>query len=143
MPDYEKPRMTADELISECHRQGVSLVPALDYEGPDDVLVGGLEDRLREHKSDVIRALVGSAGTDARVGSTCLDWRFEWLREAGMLALRWRDATDAEVKALLRELLAETPTTLAEWLRLGAMIRDTEFDLRWAGKLPQIPNFGP
>jgi hypothetical protein len=55
----------------------------------------------------------------------------------------WRDATDAKVKALLRELLTETPTTLAEWLRLGAMIRDVECDLRRAGKLPEIPNFGP
>jgi hypothetical protein len=135
--------MTAGDLIAECERQGVLLVPALDFEGPEDILAEGLEARLRERKTELIRVLVGSAGTDVLVSLPGLDWRFEWLREVGMLALRWRDATDAEVKALLRELLAETPTTLAEWLRLGAMIRDTEFDLRRAGKLPQIPNFGP
>jgi hypothetical protein len=135
--------MTAAELIAKCERLGVTLAPALDYEGPQDVLDRGLEDRLREQKTEVVRALVGPASADARDGSAGPDWRFEWLREVGMLALRWRDATDAKVKALLRELLTETPTTLAEWLRLGAMIRDVECDLRRAGKLPEIPNFGP
>ena len=133
--------MSTADLIAECERKGVSLVPALDYEGPEDVLAGGLEDRLRERKTEVIRSLVGTPDTDARSGPSSPDWRFEWLREMGMLALRLRDATDPDVKALLRELLAETPTTLAEWLRLGAMIRETEFELRRAGKLPAIPNF--
>jgi len=135
--------MTAADLIAECERQGVLLAPALDFEGPEDVLAGGLEHRLRKRKAEVIRALMGPGGIDARSGPTNPDWRFEWLREVGMLALRWRDATDPDAKVLLRELLAETPTTLAEWLRLGGMIRDAEYDLRYAGKLPKIPNFGP
>jgi hypothetical protein len=135
--------MTTVELIAECERQGVVLAPALDYDGPEGALARGLEDRLRERKMEVIRALVGPDGSDSRDRPAGPDWRFEWLREVGMLALRWRDATDAEVKALLRELIAETPATLAEWLRMGAMIRDVEYDLRRAGKLPEIPNFGP
>jgi len=135
--------MSAADLIAECVRLGVSLTPALDYEGPEDVLAGGMEDLLRDRKIEVIRALVGSAGTEVRDGSAGPDWRIEWLREVGMLALRWRDATDPETKALLRELLAETPTTLAEWLHLGDMICNAEFDLRRAGKLPPIPTFRP
>jgi hypothetical protein len=135
--------MTATELILECDRLGVSLVPSIEYEGSEDILAAGLEERLREQKTEVIRALVGPATGDARSGPEGPDWRFEWLREVGKLALRWRDATDHETKGLLRELLAETPTTLAEWLHLGDMICNTEFDLRRAGKLPPIPNFGP
>jgi len=60
-----------------------------------------------------------------------------------MLALRCRDATDPDAKALLRALLDETPKTQAEWLALGDMICHAEADLRRVGKLPQIPNFGP
>jgi len=32
---------------------------------------------------------------------------------------------------------------LEEWLALGRMIADAEADLRRAGKLPPVPNFGP
>jgi hypothetical protein len=135
--------MNVTDLIAECHRHGVTLAPALDYEGPDGVLDGGLEQQLRDQKVEVIRELVGPAGGNPTSGPRGPDWRFEWLREVGMLALRWRDATDSEVKALLRELLAETPRTLPEWLILGEMIRDAEADLRRAGKLPPVPNFEP
>lgn len=135
--------MSAADLIAECRRRGIALAPALDYEGPDDAVDAGLEHRLREHKADVIRELIGPAGVDPRSGPAGRDWRFEWLVEMGMLVLRWRDSTDPEVKALLRGLLHETPQTLEEWLVLGGMIQDAEADLRRAGKLPPIPNFGP
>jgi hypothetical protein len=135
--------MSAADLIAECHRRGIALAPALDYDGPDGALDAGLEGRLRESKIDVIRELAGPAGVDPRSGPPAPDWRFEWLREMGMLALRWRDAADPEVKALLRELLAETPRTLTEWLAFGRLIAAAEADLRQAGKLPPVPNFGP
>lgn len=135
--------MSTTDLLEECRRAGVRLTPALDYEGPEAALAGGLEARLREHKLDAIRALVGAAASDVKAGWFGTDWRFEWVQEVGLLYLRLRDATDGEVKAVLRELLAETPRTLDEWLILAGMIRDAEADLRRIGKLPPIPNFGP
>jgi len=135
--------MIIDDLLEDCRRAGVKLIPALDYDGPAAALDGGLETRLKEHKFDVLRRLLGSASTDVRAGWFGTDWRFEWVHEVGALYLRLRDSTDAEVKALLREVLAETPRNLEEWLAQGAMIRDAEADLRRAGKLPPIPNFGP
>jgi hypothetical protein len=135
--------MSASDIIAECIQGGVDLTPALDFDGPDDAFAGDLEQRLRDHKVEVIRELVGRTGIEPRGGPAGPDWRFEWLREMGIVALRWREATDLHVKALLRELLDETPKSLDEWLILGGMIRDAEVDLRRAGKLPQIPNFGP
>ena len=135
--------MTPTDLIAECQRRGIALAPALDYDAPDGALDADLEKRLREHKLDVIRELAVPARADLRFSPAGPDWRFEWLREMGILALRWRDALDAEVTALLRELLAETPRTLEEWLALGRMIAAAEADLRRAGKLPPVPNFGP
>src|SRR2546430_2323947 len=135
--------MNISALFEECRRAGVKLTPALDYEGPAAALDGGLEAKLTGHKFDVLRRLLGSASTDVRAGWVGMDWRFEWVQEVGALYLRLRDSPDAEVKALLREVLAETPRNLEEWLALGAMIRDTEADLRRAGKLPPIPNFAP
>jgi hypothetical protein len=133
--------MSTTELLEECQRAGVTLTPALDYEGPEAALAGGLEARLKERKIDVIRMLVGAATTDPRAGWFGTDWRFEWVQEVGLLYLRLRDSPDADVKALLRELLVETPQTQNEWLVLGAMIRDAEADLRRTGKLPPVPNF--
>jgi hypothetical protein len=135
--------MSATDIIAECIQAGVTLTPALDFNGPDAALATGLEQRLRDQKVAVVRELVGPPGADPRGGPAPPDWRFEWLREMGILALRWREAADPDVRALLRELLNETPTTLGEWLMLGGMIRDAEADLRRAGKLPLIPNFGP
>ena len=135
--------MSTTDLLEECRRAGVTLAPALDYEGFEAALSGGLEARLKERKIDILRTLVGAATTDPRAGWFGTDWRFEWVQEVGLLYLRLRDSPDAEVKALLRELLVETPRTRDEWLKLGAMIRDAEADLRRAGKLPAVPNFGP
>jgi hypothetical protein len=135
--------MSTTELLDACRQAGVTLAPALDYEGPEAALSGGLEDRLKEQKIDVIRMLVGAATTDPRAGWFGTDWRFEWVQVVGLLYLRLRDTPDPEVKALLRELLVETPRTRDEWLKLGEMIRDAEADLRRAGKLPPVPNFGP
>src|SRR5262245_48706195 len=134
--------MSTMELLEECRRAGVTLTPALDFEGPEAALAGGLEARLKERKIDVIRTLVGAATTDARAGWFGTDWRFEWVQEVGLLYLRLRASPDPEVKALLRELLVETPQTQDEWLILGGKIRDAEADLRRAGKLVPIPNFG-
>ncbi|HKB05370.1 MAG TPA: hypothetical protein VKD90_24310 [Gemmataceae bacterium] len=39
-------------------------------------------------------------------------------------------------------LLDETPKTQAEWLTLGDKICHAEVDLRRAGTLPPVPNFG-
>jgi hypothetical protein len=135
--------MSTTNLLADCRRLGITLTPALDYDGPDGVLDAALEARIRERKFELIRALVGPAGADVRDGPSGPDWRFEWLREFGIVFLRGRDAQDPQVKALLRELLAETPRTLGEWLTLGTLIREAEFDLRRAGKLPPIPNFRP
>jgi hypothetical protein len=135
--------MNTTKLITECSRLGIVLTPALDFDGPDEVLSDGVEQQLRDQKHEVIRELIGPATVEPRHAPTAPDWRFEWLREMGMLALRWRDASDPDIKALLRELLAETPRTLTEWLRLGDMICGAEVDLRRAGKLPPIPNFDP
>lgn len=135
--------MIATDIIAECIHAGVTLTPALDFDGPDEAFAGGLDQRLRDYKVEVIRELVGCPGVDLRGGPTPPDWQFEWLREMGILALRWREVTDPDVKAILRELLDETPKSLDEWLILGGMIRDAEVDLRRAGKLPRIPNFGP
>jgi hypothetical protein len=135
--------MTTTELLEECRAAGVTLSPALDFEGPEAALAAGLETRLRDRKLDVIRALVGSAASDPRSGWFGTDWRFEWVQEVGLLYLRLRDSPDGDVKALVRELLAETPRTLDEWLILAEMFRDAEADLRRTGKLPPIPNFGP
>lgn len=135
--------MSAIELLEECRRLGVALSPALDVDGPDGVLTAGLEARLRDLKVDVIRLLVGEAAADPRAGWFGTDWRFEWVQDVGLLYLRLRASPDADVQGLIRELLAETPRTMDEWLALGAIIRDAEADLRRAGRLPPVPNFGP
>ena len=133
--------MSTTELLDHCCQAGVTLTPALDYEGPEAALAGGLEVRLKERRVDVIRRLVGSSSDDPRAGWFGTDWRFEWVQEMGLLYLRLRDSPDPEVKALLRELLVETPRTRDEWLILGGMIRDAEAELRRTGKLPPVPNF--
>lgn len=135
--------MIINDLLEQCHKAGVKLIPALDYEGPAIAFANGLEAMLKEHKNDVLRRLLGSASSDVRAGWFGSDWRFEWVQEVGLLFLQMRDSPGPEVKALYRELLAETPRTQDEWLVFGAMIRDAEADLRRAGKLPPIPNFGP
>jgi hypothetical protein len=135
--------MSTIRLLEECRAAGVTLSPALEFEGPEAALAAGLEACLQEGKLDVIRVLVGSAASDPRAGWFGSDWRFEWVQELGLLYLRLLESPDPEVKALYRELLAETPRTRDEWLILGGIIRDAESDLRRAGKLPPIPNFGP
>jgi hypothetical protein len=134
--------MSPIDLLTTCRDRGVTLSPALDFDGPDDALGDDTIALIRAHKPDLLRLLVGPPTANPRADA-CPDWRAEWVREIGLLALRWRDATDPEVKARLRELLAETPRTLAEWLVLGDMIRAAEYDLRRAGKLPPVPNYGP
>jgi hypothetical protein len=135
--------MIITTLLEQCRVDGVKLTPALDYEGPEAALAKGLEAKLKQHKHDVLRRLLGSAATDVRAGWFVSDWRFEWVQEVGLVCLRQRESADGEVKALFRELLNETPRTLEEWLVLGTMIRDAEADLRRAGKLPPVPNFSP
>lgn len=132
--------MSPAALIAHCRDRGVALTPALDFDGPADALGADVIALLRDRKADILRHLVGPAGADPRA-ETYADWRSEWLRETGMLALRWRDAADAEVKAALREVLTETPRTEAEWLILEDIIGSAEFDLRRAGKLPPVPNY--
>jgi hypothetical protein len=134
--------MTPTSLIVYCHENHVILTPVLEFDGPDAVLGAEVLEQLRSQKNEILRVLLGPPGADPRTGLALPDWRGEWLREMGLLALRWRDTVDHDAKALLRELLAETPRTLDQWLILGGMIRDAEFDLRKAGKLPPIPNFG-
>jgi hypothetical protein len=134
--------MSPFDLLMTCRDRGITVTPALDLDGPDDALGEELIALLRSQKPAVLRLLVGPTTADPRA-EVCPDWRAEWVRETGLLALRWRDAADPEVKAHLRELLAETPRTLDEWLTLGGMIRDAESDLRRAGKLPPVPNYGP
>jgi hypothetical protein len=129
-------------LLTVCRDRGVAVTPALDLDGPADALGEDTIAMIRAHKPDLLRLLVGPPGADTRA-EACPDWRAEWVREAGLLALRWRDAADPEVKTRLRELLSETPRSLDEWLILGDMIRDAESDLRRAGKLPPVPNYGP
>jgi hypothetical protein len=133
--------MSITSLISECMEAGITLTPALDYDGPEEALSDGLETRLRRHKFDVLRQLVGAAEVNPHEPTIGMDWRVEWLKEYGMLAVRCRDSPDHEVAFRLRELLAETPRTQAEWLHLGDMIAQVESDLRREGKLPPIPNF--
>ena len=89
--------MTTSDLLEECRRAGVTLAPALDYEGPEAAFSGGLDGRLKEQKIDVLRMLVGAATTDPRAGWFGTDWRFEWVQEVGLLYLRLRDSPDAEV----------------------------------------------
>ncbi|HKB05371.1 MAG TPA: hypothetical protein VKD90_24315 [Gemmataceae bacterium] len=93
--------MSARDIIAECMEAGVTLTPALDFEGPESILAAGLEQRLRDHKFEIIRELVGGPQADPRGGPFPPDWRFEWLQVIGMLSLRYRDATDPDAKALL------------------------------------------
>ncbi len=134
--------MSPVELLTACRARGVTVTPALDLDGPADALGDDVIALIRIQKPNLLRLLIGQTGADPRA-EACPDWRAEWVREMGLLALRWRDAADPEVKARLRELLAETPRTLDEWLVLGDMIRAAEHDLRRAGKLPPVPNYGP
>jgi hypothetical protein len=134
--------MSPADLVVTCMERGVLLSPALDLDGPEEALDEGLEKALSDQKLDVLRALLGPAGADPRAGPDPPDWRFEWLREMGMLAMRLRDG-GPEAKARLRPLLLERPRTLAEWLVLGGKIAAAEADLTRVGKLPAVPNFGP
>jgi hypothetical protein len=83
--------MRATDIISECIQARVTLTPALDFKGPETAMAAGLEQRLRDNKVEVIRELVGPSGADPRDGPAPPDWRSEWLREMGILALSWRD----------------------------------------------------
>jgi hypothetical protein len=67
-------------------------------------------------------------------------WQREWLEELDLLSARMRGCDDDDVLARLRELADASPGSLAEWLALGLRIRDTENELRKAGKLP-VPHW--
>jgi len=42
------------------------LTPTLDFDGPEVALAAGLEQRLRDHKFEIIRELVGGPQADPR-----------------------------------------------------------------------------
>ena len=137
-----RPHMSPSALIMHCRDLGITLTPALDFDGPADALGEDVIALIRSQKPALLRLLVGPPGADQR-GDPGPDWRAEWVREAGLLALRCRNTTDTDVQDRLRSPLAETPRALTEWLILGEMIRDAEYDLRRAGKQPPVPNYDP
>ena len=70
------------------------------------------------------------------------DWRLEWQMEVGLLYLRMRECKDEVVVAKLKPLANASPRNVADWLALGLRIRETEIELRQAGKLPR-PHWPP
>ena len=111
------------------------------------------EDARRERLGIVAEANVSKAETAAaceafgrivgedgyRSDHDWRDWRLEWLLHVGQLHLRIRGCRDAEVLAMLQALAGLTPTSKADWLKIGRQILDAEHELRHQGRLPDYP----
>jgi hypothetical protein len=101
----------------------------------DDEVAGVIEKANDPHR--LARLFLDSLGCQDKM--PFLRYWQEWQLYVGMLYLRMRSCTDADVLARLRALADATPRTLAEWLALGRRIIDTEHELRQQGKLPEYP----
>lgn len=48
----------AIDLLAELHAAGVTLTPAIDFDGPADAMTDATLDRIRQHKPALLRLLV-------------------------------------------------------------------------------------